>query len=537
MPHGIEFSASHACSWPSRRDFLHASASVGFLGGLGSIGALGRALAQNTNVGPDLVLLSPDIEPIVRVIEQTPRETVFEAATGLLRNGVNYQQFMAALYLAGVRNVDSRSSGSRFHCVYVINSAHLLALESPANERFLPLFWALDDFKGAQESRPRPMGPLIRNTPSGKDAIAALRQAVNEWDQDAAEVALAGMARTCSPEEAFDELWLLGTRDFRPIGHKAIFVANTWRTLQVIGWQHAEPAFRALGQALGNNGTQFENGLRYADQSHAQNDELVRAHAGLLPPNWAGKGGPGSCADTAIAAALLTPIRAGNASVACRDALELLLMSKQPEGQAVGAGAIWDVIHLAAAEFMLRRGNIGDVHAVTSVNALHYGFRIARTTETRLFLLLQAVGWMAHFSMTGGLAGCPVFNPGTNILELAVPDDDPDSAIPLDPAAAAERIFNTMPTNRIAAAHDAFAYAVRHANDPALFSAARRLAFTRATDTHDLKYPAAAFEDIAIVSPAWQRHMVAASMLHIPAITAPESPVIQRAKEAVAGLS
>ena len=60
--------------------------------------------------------------------------------------------------------------------------------------------------------------------------------------------------------------------------------------------------------------------------------------------------------------------------------------------------------------------------------------------------------------------------------------------------------------------------------------------FTRATDPHDYKYPAAAFEDIPIVSHAWRPHMLAASMLHIPAATAPESAVIQRAKEAVAGL-
>jgi hypothetical protein len=127
MPQAQGPSATRASSHPSRRDFLHISASVGFLGGLGPIGTLGRALAAQVDVGPDLVRLSADIEPIVRVIEATPREKIFEAAAGLLRSGVGYRQFMAALYLAGIRNVDSRSSGSRFHCVYVINSAHLLA--------------------------------------------------------------------------------------------------------------------------------------------------------------------------------------------------------------------------------------------------------------------------------------------------------------------------------------------------------------------------------------------------------------------------
>lgn len=82
----------------------------------------------------------------------------------------------------------------------------------------------------------------------------------------------------------------------------------------------------------------------------------------------------------------------------------------------------------------------------------------------------------------------------------------------------------------------AFAYPERHANHPTLFSAARRLVFTRATDTHDYKYPAAAFEDIPAVSPAWRPHMVAASVLHVPDPTAPESELIQCAREAVKGL-
>jgi hypothetical protein len=526
MPFAPDSAAGRLLAFPSRRDFLQVSAKVGFLGGLGSLGSLGSALAAQPDVGPALVRLSAEIEPIVRVIEETQRERIMEAATGLLRSGVDYRQFMAALYLAGIRNVDSRNSGSRFHCVYVINSAHLLALESPAQERLLPLFWALDDFKGAQASRPRPMAPLGARTPSGADAIAALRTAVHSWDRDGAELALAGMARTCGAAEAFEELWRLGARDFRPIGHKAIFVTNTWRVLQIIGWQHAEPAFRSLGQALAGNGTNFENGLRFVDQCHGENDELVRIHAGELPQDWADSTAPGSAADVAIAAALLAPIRSGDASAACREALALLTKSK------ARAGAIWDVVHISAAEFMLRRGDIGDVHAVTSVNALHFGFRMARSTETRLFLLLQAVGWMAHFAKTGGLAMRPDPVAGTNILDLS----PPEAEIPADAALAAESIFTTVATDRIAAARSAFAYANRHASNPALFSVARRLVFTRATDPHDYKYPAAAFEDIPTVSPAWRPHMLAAAMLHIPSPTVPESPVIQRARDAVAGL-
>ena len=44
--------------------------------------------------------------------------------------------------------------------------------------------------------------------------------------------------------------WRYGARDFRDIGHKAIFVANSYRTLVTIGWRHAEPILRSLAYAL-----------------------------------------------------------------------------------------------------------------------------------------------------------------------------------------------------------------------------------------------------------------------------------------------
>ena len=45
------------------------------------------------------------------------------------------------------------------------------------------------------------------------------------------------------------DLLRYGARDFRAIGHKAIYVANSCRTLESIGWQHAEPVLRSLAYA------------------------------------------------------------------------------------------------------------------------------------------------------------------------------------------------------------------------------------------------------------------------------------------------
>ena len=78
---------------PSRRQFLAASASVG----------LAKCVPLNaaeTEVTPDIVRLHGDIEPVVRLIENTAREKCFEMMVEQLQRGLPYRQFMAALFLA-----------------------------------------------------------------------------------------------------------------------------------------------------------------------------------------------------------------------------------------------------------------------------------------------------------------------------------------------------------------------------------------------------------------------------------------------------
>ena len=83
--------------------------------------------------------------------------------------------------------------------------------------------------------------------------------------------------RTRGANEIIDDLWLYGARDYRNIGHKAIFVASFWRTLQTIGWQHAEPALRSLVSGLLGYGASEEvNGYAYDDQCYLPNLVLAR---------------------------------------------------------------------------------------------------------------------------------------------------------------------------------------------------------------------------------------------------------------------
>src|SRR6266481_1058552 len=218
----------------SRRDVLSGLSSA-----LASPLLLSRADAEVT---PDIVKFRPEIEPLVSLIETTPRDKCAEMVVEQLRRGVSYRQLLAALFLAGIRNVNPRPPGFALHCVFVIYAAHLISLEAPADSRLLPLFYALDDFKAAQKRDAKAKGgdytmPAISGAiPSPGRAAAELSEAMEAWDFGRAERAVVALARSRSANEIFAMLWRYGARDYRNIGHKAIYMANACRTLQAIGW-------------------------------------------------------------------------------------------------------------------------------------------------------------------------------------------------------------------------------------------------------------------------------------------------------------
>src|SRR4029077_6306362 len=187
--------------------------------------------------------------------EDTPRERLLEEVATRIKGGVTYREVLTALQLAGVRNIQPHPVGFKFHAVLVVNSAHLASQNSPEADRWLPIFWALDQFKPSQP-RDVEQGDWTRSAgdesavPSADNVLRTFTEAMDSWDEAKADVATAGLARHLKPQEVFDWFCRYGARDFRDIGHKAIYVANSWRTLQNIGWQHSEPVLRSLAYAL-----------------------------------------------------------------------------------------------------------------------------------------------------------------------------------------------------------------------------------------------------------------------------------------------
>ena len=379
-----------------RRRFLELAGTSGTLACLGDVRFLSRlpaVSAIDARVDARLVRLAPEIEPLVRLVEDTPRERVLEEVAARIRRGLSYREVVAALLLAGVRNIQPRPVGFKFHAVLVVNSAHLASLASPAADRWLPIFWAIDQFKSSQAADARQgdwsLGPVEESAvPPSHKARQAFIDAMDAWDEAAADAAMAGLARTAGAPEIFQILSRYGVRDFREIGHKAIYVANSFRTLEVIGWQHAEPVLRSLAYALLDRDGAGENpGRADLAPDRPYRDNLVAVSR--IRADWL-NGTPTADATTQM----LPVLRQDGPRGASEAAIALLNRGVAPQ-------SLFDAFFQASAELMMRAPGILSLHATTFTNAVHYAWRLCTDDRTRQLLLLQNAAFLPLFRRTG----------------------------------------------------------------------------------------------------------------------------------------
>src|SRR5207248_4826076 len=143
--------------------------------------------AEAAQLDPGFVRCHPEIEPLVRFLEDTPRERLLEQVADRLHRGLTYRELVAALLLAGVRNIQPRPVGFKFHAVLVVNSAQLASQNSPDADRWLPIFWALDQFKVSQARNVREGDWTLAAVdeaavPTADKARVAFASAMDRWD-------------------------------------------------------------------------------------------------------------------------------------------------------------------------------------------------------------------------------------------------------------------------------------------------------------------------------------------------------------------
>jgi hypothetical protein len=483
------------------------------LGDLSFLSRLPRVSAADASLDPRAVRLQPDIEPLVRLLEETPRERLLEEIGFRVQRGLSYREVLAALLLAGVRNIQPRPVGFKFHAVLVVNSAHLASLSSPDSDRWLPIFWALDNFKQAQAQDAREgdwtLGPPDESkVPPSHKSKQAFIEAMDNWDEAAADAAVVGLARAAGAHELFDIFCRYGMRDFRDIGHKAIYVANSWRTLQAIGWQHAEPVLRSLAYALLERGKDANPA-----KADLAADRPGRRNAGLaekIRSGWRdGK------SDSVATAEILETLRHASADDACDKVVELLNRGVVPQ-------SVWDALFDAAGELLMRRPGIVSLHAVTSTNALHYAHQTSASDELRRLLLLQNTAFITLFR------GDPDKLPPGRIDELKPTESNPETAAGLD------EIFAEISRDRMSAARKTLTYLRTNPQPKQFIDAARRLVFLKGDNAHDYKFSSAVLEDYANVSPQWRGRFLAASVFQLRGSGAPDNALVKRIRAALA---
>jgi hypothetical protein len=501
----------------NRRHFLHATAAGSALLGLGDLSFLSRlprVSAEEAKLDAKLVRLDPDIEPTVRLLEDTPRERLLEEVAARIKSGLSYREVLAALLLAGVRNVQPRPSvGFKFHAVLVVNSAHLASISSPDQHRWLPIFWSLDHFKGSQAATAKESGWRMRGVdeskvPAPDKARAAFVEAMDNWDEEAADAAVAGLARSAGAADVFELMWHYGSRDWRSIGHKAIYVSNSWRTLQAIGWQHAEPVLRSLTYALlareGADGNPAKSD--YApDRPGRKNAELAKK----IRPGWQ-SGEPKADAT----AELLKALREGSEQDAPENLAGLLNRGASPQ-------SLWDALLAAAGEMPMRKPGIVTLHAVTTTNALRFAYETSGSEETRKMLLLQNAAFI------------PLFRKAMGDAEQRRIDQIEPAPLAASGAGALDEIFANVGRDRAAAAGKTLTYLKDHPRPKELIDAARLMVFMKGNDAHDYKFSSALLEDYAHLSPQWRDRYLAAGMYLLRGSGGPDNKLVERTRAAL----
>lgn len=497
----------------SRRGFMGHSLAIG---GTSLVTGLRPLSASETTLDPQAVQFHPEIESLVRLIEETPRNRLLEEVGTRVRGGLSYREILAALLLAGIRNVQPRPSvGFKFHAVLVVNSAHIASLASPDADRWLPIFWALDEFKASQardvqEGNWTMSAVRQASVPTADKTRSAFHESMQQWDEERVDGASAGLARYVGAGEVLELYAQYAVRDFRSIGHKAIYLANAWRTLQTIGWHHAEPVLRSLSYAILNH-----NGEPNPAQSDLSPDRPWRRNqelAGKINQNWlAGK------TDNGGTVRLLQVLRSGSPDDAADTVVELLNAGVSPQ-------SVFDALHVGAGELLVRQPGIVALHSVTTTNAVRFLFDSIGNDENRKLLLLQNAAFLPLFRNAMKGRG--------QVADTSV--DEIGSKLPAGSTQEAlQSILADISGNRRRAADGVLGFLDAGNSAQDLITEARRLIFLKGSNAHDYKFSSAALEDYYKVSPAWQNRFLATSVYNLRGSGDRDNGIVHRIRSAM----
>lgn len=456
------------------------------------------------------------IAALRKLLEDSPRERIVRELVRVIRTGVRYEDLLAALSLAAVRNVQPYPEvGFKYHSVLVLRSIHLATQHLSSADKWLPIVWAADYFKDTQAQERATGGwrlPMKRVAPGGNpQAIRReLATALDNWDPEAADAAIVRYVRAASADEIFSLLFPYGARDLRAIGHKAIAVSNAHSLTALLGSAQAEPILRSTVAALQNagEGPNPANHELQPDQPWRRNRKQLRN----IPKSWnQGRDDPGARTELHATLFRVSPEEAG-AAVA-----EFLQRGLSPV-------AIWQVLFDMAAELIMHEPSIVLLHAQTTANALHYAYRVCGNEQTQQLMLLQCAAFMATFREMAG-----TIRPDLSLEAL--------QPIPLEGVDAIGEIFSDLSAGqRLQAVRKSLGYLQKGGDAESLIASARHYLVYNADEAHDYKFCEAVFDGYSHLSDfAWRGRFLSAGMAYFKAPRKKPNPVVAETMELLHG--
>ena len=487
----------------NRRTFL-----IGTLATTLTSRRVAQAMETTAGAGPSAAIPH---DALVALLLDSDRERLPEHLVQQIRAGLGYRELLVAIAEAAARAVSPYPVvGFKYHAFMMMHAVQRAAMQGRDEDRWPSLLWAADVLKVSQAKESRETGwrmdPVdMDRVPAPGQAEDAFVSAVERWDPEAADRAIVGLYRAVPQERLFDLLFRYAARDFRSIGHKAITATSCHRLLNTLGWSGAEPFLRSLTYAMQNHADEpnpAQSDLA-ADRPWRENLELAED----FPSDWrTGTPTPEAIPD------LLVTFREGTAGDTARATAAAVRQGVDPQ-------TLWTAIILAAGELLLRQPGIIAIHANTTAEALHQGYRRSGDDQTRRMLMLQAAAFM------------PLFRDrlGSGVRPLRI--DELESE---DPAAEPERqlgeIFDAIGIDRDAAARKALAYFQGNGEQAAFRDLARHYTVDRNLGYHDYKLIEAMIENAGHLDPPWQARYLAVSLYDLNGPGTPQNAAVLRAR-------
>ena len=436
------------------------------------------------------------VERLTRMLVETPRADLLPLLVTKINQGIFPRSLLASLTMAAVHHVEPYPEvGFKYHAVMMLSSVHNTLRHLDESEQWLGMLWAADTFKQAQQNDTFNGDWQLQSANfSGKvNPMLAFRNAMDNWDGEAADSAISLLVEEVDIEEIFPWLFYYAARDFRDIGHKTIAVSNSYRLLRLFGDAYAQPVLRSTVYALLNHEGESNpsNSDHEADKPWRQNFQF----ASRFPDNW-----QDGSRDDAVIPEILAALRTAKAADTGALAVDLLQRGVSPQ-------TLWDATMLSAGELLMRISGITSLHANTSVNAMYFGYKRTDDDHKRRMLLLQAMSFVTLFRDLLG----------DNQRQVLIDTYEPGDGIAYsgDDQEMYGQLFENISANRRQASGQLL-YLLQQGADVADYKYLGRM-YTLVNNAgyHDYKFTEAAFENSYAMSPEWQQRYLGASVFYM----------------------